>query len=376
MLQIIGQRFGRRATAAALIATVCLMETAIAQTFTQSAQSTQSKQGTPGVPRESSSPVWDVTGLLGWRGVRMVMEERPTNRVDYDSRTLAGAIVGRHWTPHLKTELEIGTTAPSEVLSFSPVDVDLPGLTYQPFIYRNHRIRDTVVSAGGLYQFGEDAWFHPHVGGGVEIARTSDEVSTMRQTVSVGPTGPPVVIAEDSRRSDTTVATRGFVSSGFKAYATERLFLRADVRVAAGQRPANVTARFGVGYDFGARPARATRSQSRSAPTTQASAQKDQRYLASYAHQLPAGSRVKVRMKSGESFKATLMGVEGDEAIVKPRTRHPSPERRVALADVEFIEPEPTGQSGSTSRVVGISVAVAAGSVAAIILLLNALYND
>jgi hypothetical protein len=98
-------------------------------------------------------------------------------------------------------------------------------------------------------------------------------------------------------------------------------------------------------------------------------------HLRSYVERLPAGSRVKVRLKSGESFKAILMGTSDDDVILKPRTRRPKPERRVALTEIEFIEPEPTGQ-GTTARVVGITVAVAAATVAGVLLLLTALYSD
>jgi hypothetical protein len=97
--------------------------------------------------------------------------------------------------------------------------------------------------------------------------------------------------------------------------------------------------------------------------------------LRSYVERLPAGARVKVRLKSGDAFKAILMGTSDDDVIVKPRTRHQRPERRVPFADIEFIEPEATGQ-GVTARVVGISVAVAAATVAGVLLLLTALYSD
>lgn len=96
-------------------------------------------------------------------------------------------------------------------------------------------------------------------------------------------------------------------------------------------------------------------------------------HLRSYVERLPAGSRIKVRLKSGESFKAILMGTADDDVIVKPRTRRPKPERRVAFAEVEFIEPE---AAGSTSKVVGISIAVAAGTVAGLLFLITALYSD
>lgn len=334
---------------------------------------------------ESPPPAWDVTALLGWRGVRLITD-REFNRVDYDHRLLAGVLAGRHWTPHVKTEVEIATTAESDTVSFSQVGFDVPNFSTRPYIYTNHRIRDTVFSAAGLYQFGEDAWFHPHVGAGIEIARTHDGATTSRQTLSLADRSQPIVIAEASSQSTRTVSTRGFLTAGFKAYANERVFVRGDLRVAAGQAPANVSARFGVGFDFPTRtttPSRKAQPQPEPRTQTQAQTRAQSRVrapeaaaapdLRSYVERLPAGSRVKVRLESGESFKAILMGTSEDDVILKPRTRRPKPERRVAFADVEFIELQ---LPGSTGKVVGVSIAAAAATVVGVLFLIAAVYDD
>jgi opacity protein-like surface antigen len=235
----------------ALAVTQCLCLCLIGPAATARAQ-TAAGPG-PGVATkveaETPAPAWDVTGLLGWRGVRMIWN-RPYDPVDYDNRLLAGVLVGRHWTPHVKTEVEIGTTRTSDALTFTQPDYDLPGYPTRPYIYSTHRVRDTVFSAAALYQFGVDAWFHPHVGAGVEVARTRDDATTTRQTLSVGTPPRQIVIAEPSSTSTRTVTARAFLTTGFKAYASERVFVRTDLRVAAGQTPANVSARFGVGFDF------------------------------------------------------------------------------------------------------------------------------
>jgi len=54
----------------------------------------------------------------------------------------------------------------------------------------------------------------------------------------------------------------------------------------------------------------------------------------SYAEQLPVGREVEVRLNSGERFKGTFMGVEGDAIRVQPSTRIPVPPRVVPLADL------------------------------------------
>ncbi len=65
------------------------------------------------------------------------------------------ATVGRYWTPHFKTEFDVGTAG--------------EGRIYGP--YREQNLRETTVGATALYQFFENQWVHPFIGGGVELAR-------------------------------------------------------------------------------------------------------------------------------------------------------------------------------------------------------------
>ncbi len=50
-----------------------------------------------------------------------------------------------------------------------------------------------------------------------------------------------------------------------------------------------------------------------------------------YVEKLPIGSIVKVKMKEGKDVKGTLMVIEPDAIVVKPKTRLARPERRLPL---------------------------------------------
>ena len=73
------------------------------------------------------------------------------------------------------------------------------------------------------------------------------------------------------------------------------------------------------------------------------------------AEQVPAGSVVKVRLTSGQSFSAVLVRPEEDSVLLQPRTRQPVPLQTVrydAIVSMERVE----------GRGIGVGKAVAIGA--------------
>lgn len=85
---------------------------------------------------------------------------------------------------------------------------------------------------------------------------------------------------------------------------------------------------------------------------------RDVEVLKTYAAALPIGSLVKVRLLSGEQLRGTLMHVDATEVIVRPKTRIPEPERRIAFADLDLVELDRGGGHG-TAVLIGVGSAVA-----------------
>src|SRR6266550_3352994 len=95
---------------------------------------------------------WDTAGQLA------LLNRNKADLGIYDTWYSVAAIdatVGRYWTPHFKTEFDVGTAG--------------EGRIYGP--YREQNLRETTVGATALYQFFENRWVHPFIGGGVELAR-------------------------------------------------------------------------------------------------------------------------------------------------------------------------------------------------------------
>ncbi len=80
---------------------------------------------------------------------------------------------------------------------------------------------------------------------------------------------------------------------------------------------------------------------------------------ASYVSQLPVGRRVEVILKDGSRFKATFMGVEGEQVRLQKRTRIPESPILVPLAQMAALNLDDGGIGGAKAVLIGIGVGAA-----------------
>jgi hypothetical protein len=97
--------------------------------------------------------------------------------------------------------------------------------------------------------------------------------------------------------------------------------------------------------------------------------------LRAYVEKLPIGSIVKVKMKEGKDVKGTLMVIEPDAIVVKPKTRLARPERRLPYTDVEFVEVQ-TKNGANIAKSVAIGVGTGAGAFFGLMLLAFVIIDD
>jgi hypothetical protein len=197
-------------------------------------------------------PRWDTSGFFGWRGTRRV-EPTEYNTSRWDSRFVYGGTVGYYWTTNLKLEVDVSGTSPSSYDTYEPHTV--PGAGYPFFIRTDHRVVTASLGGSVIYQFFENASFHPFVGAGAEWVAIRERTTTPRQTqvMSRGPNGPydVVVISEAQSGQRDYSEGQARIVTGFKAYPGERLFFRSDVQWSIGAgRLHELTWRLGVGVDF------------------------------------------------------------------------------------------------------------------------------
>ncbi len=188
---------------------------------------------------------WDTAGQLA------LLNRNKAELGGYDRWYSVAAIngsVGRYWTPHLKTEFEVGTAAQGEIDGAEPAVV--PALTFPFPRYREHKLRETTVGATAIYQFFENQWVHPFVGSGVELVHErhiADAIPATSVVISSAPVRLPAVAAVDS----VSYSLRPLVTGGVKFYVTPHAFIRTEVRASFTRDfPAALQWRAGLGFDF------------------------------------------------------------------------------------------------------------------------------
>ena len=217
----------RRVLCAGVLAMVLLAEPVLAQTASA-----------PPLPR------WDFTAHADLYSSR---HDVPEPCCDHWSHVLAGgAGIGFYWTPNVKTEIDTATSVEGE--HFVSVQVPVPGASFPPYRVGRRYYRDTTISAAQFYQFFRNQWFHPALGIGIDAqwARSRGEFEPLRiYRAGTSETLEPA----RTEAAKTTFRARPFVATSFKAYFSERVFFRTDLKIGPG-RSRQVSWRTGFGVDF------------------------------------------------------------------------------------------------------------------------------
>lgn len=187
----------------------------------------------------------DIAGSIGWLNVN---KSGLDSYNDWYNRGLQGAVTfGWYRSPHLKTELEASASTRVDFYSSREVFVgSFPAHVFSEYAFATRR-----VTLGQQYQFGENAWFHPHLAAGLdfnwETTRRHDREFLLYDPATRQ--NRPIQRAVD-HPDRTDLHVRPFAAVGFKAYVTPRAFVRSDMRVVVYRRIEEVLIRFGVGVDF------------------------------------------------------------------------------------------------------------------------------
>jgi opacity protein-like surface antigen len=196
-------------------------------------------QDAPAAPQRG-----DVAVTAGWLTVD---GHDVTSYNRWHGQGLFGAGFGWYWTAHQKSELT--ASASTETTTYDSVPVDVNGQRlFAPFRYTFSTRRFTLMHQ---YQFGDNAWFHPFVGAGVEVLREHaarrdeplyfyDQITRQSRLVRD---------ATPERRAVETDA-RAIVAAGIKSYVSRRAFISTDFRLGFNRGVEDVLLRFGVGADF------------------------------------------------------------------------------------------------------------------------------
>jgi hypothetical protein len=185
----------------------------------------------------------DTGGSLGWFSAK---EAATPDDDDWYSRSAMGSVfAGWYWTDHLKTEIEAGGSTEASLYG-GATRTEGTQVGYES--WRNEYATKRVALSQH-YQFFRNAWFHPFLGGGLDLtwvkSRGEGYVYYPFAPGSVRPTEERYVIPES-----TELHVQPFALVGYKAYFNSSVFFRNDLRLTVRDGINEVALRFGIGVDI------------------------------------------------------------------------------------------------------------------------------
>jgi hypothetical protein len=191
--------------------------------------------------------VWDVSTQVGWLGGHKPGVGEPWD--DWYSNGVFTASIGRYWTAHIRTEIEASFSNEGEIYGHD--EIRLPGAPFPIFRSREHHFRNRTASSAVLYQFAENALFHPFLGGGVDLNWERQQVEFPEAFAPTRDPRVPMILPALPSEIETAFTARPFLMAGFKTYFNERGFFRSDIKTSIDDgRVAHVVWRAGFGVDF------------------------------------------------------------------------------------------------------------------------------
>ena len=95
----------------------------------------------------------------------------------------------------------------------------------------------------------------------------------------------------------------------------------------------------------------------------------------SFTSKLQPGTVLKVRLRNGQRFKATLLAAEERSMTIQPKTRAAVPPQQVPFSSVETLEVD-TGKGFGAAKAVALGAAVGAGAFFGLLMLAFAAWGD
>ena len=180
-------------------------------------------------------PRWDAAGNVAW--LTGTDSGTPADYRGWFNAATIGGTVGYYWSPHLK--LEAGVDNASRAAFYTTGRQPVPGSPFPVFTSSRHDVALRTVSAVASYQFLENAWAHPFVSGGAEVAYADDRIETFADPRTTALT------------RSTTTTLRPTVGGGVKLYVSPRAFVRTDAHWTIDSGGvARFRWRTGIGVDF------------------------------------------------------------------------------------------------------------------------------
>jgi hypothetical protein len=201
--------------------------------------------------QQPAQPKWDAGASVGLLSASPSPVDEPYGGDWYFEGRYAVSI-GRYWTDHLKTEVELLTSGEGE--RFTQRYSSVPGAapySYPYSVQESHTLRQ--VSGRLVWQFFDNAWVHPYVFGGVVYDAERRETYIPQQYYYPDPRNqsPPQVLAPATNTGPETVHRVGGIAGvGAKIYLSRNAFFNTAFVMSHAKpaRTASIIGGFGVDF--------------------------------------------------------------------------------------------------------------------------------
>ena len=199
-----------------------------------------------GEERVGGLPRWDVQLGIGLSsGLSSSEADHEPQRY---SAPLLGAVAGRYWGDHWRTDVALAATRASEGYYFVCCE--------DPPSFYEYAYRHLGVSVAATYQFGRNAYWHPTLTAGVDMARESMYAADVRYGGNFTTAGGPRPVGGHVLSS--TVIADGvqwrlvpYARAGLKRYISQRTYLSLEVKQPlAGGSGSRRSLSLGLGRSF------------------------------------------------------------------------------------------------------------------------------
>ena len=200
-----------------------------------------------------SDPKWDFAVTTG------LFEGRPHGDDaagyygdEWYSAARLGASIGRYWTPHFKTEVEVMTS--TEGMHYaSRLATTSDGTTFPYGVQEYYRA--SQGSARAVWQLLDNRWIHPYLltGVTVDVERQRTSITEQYRYLPAGPGLPSIrelLVREQTTGPQTVHRVGAMLGGGAKLYMSPNAFANTAVLVTYANPAKSVSFVVGLGLDF------------------------------------------------------------------------------------------------------------------------------
>lgn len=201
----------------------------------------------------SSDPKWDFAVTTGlFEGQPHGDDEASYYGDDWYAAARLGVSVGRYWTRHFKTEVEVMTS--TEGMHYAARHATTSDGTSWPYGVQEH-YRVSQGSVRAVWQLLDNRWIHPYLLAGLTIDVERQHTYTAEQfrylpSAPGQPSLRELVVREQRQGAKTVTRAGAIVGGGAKLYMSANVFANSALLVTYAKPAKSVSLVIGLGLDF------------------------------------------------------------------------------------------------------------------------------